>query len=116
MAITQVLGPIDERVALRSRATAWRGEPDTYPEIAFGERRTASLVALQLRSCDIEVWESTAGIDVFGTLRCGSGVPTYAAGAVVGADKIDQRPRPCGVRIWTTLAERLVPVDLRTSP
>lgn len=58
---------------LAERMVEWRRDIHQHPETAFQERRTASLVASELRACGLDVVEGIAGTGVVGTLDCGDG-------------------------------------------
>ena len=50
---------------------ALRRDLHAHPELAFEERRTAGIVAAELRRLDLEVHEGLAGTGIVGTLRQG---------------------------------------------
>ena len=56
-----------------------------YPELAFEERRTAKLVADNLRSWGYEVHEGIGGTGVVGVLKCGDGVASIGLRADMDA-------------------------------
>ena len=72
------------------RLAAWRRDIHAHPELAFDEKRTAGLVAAQLRRCGIEVTENIAGTGVLGVLRCGAGTRAYAFRADMDALPVEE--------------------------
>lgn len=62
---------IDEAVDAAMRT--WRHDLHRHPELAFREKRTASLVAAALSSCGVEVHTGIAGTGVVGVLDFGNG-------------------------------------------
>lgn len=63
---------IADIVAAQEEHTQWRRDIHTYPEIAFQETRTATVVAEKLASWGIEVTTGLGKTGVVGTLKVGS--------------------------------------------
>lgn len=63
----------------------WRRDLHAHPELAFQERRTAALVAAELRSLGYEVSTGIAETGVVGVLRTGRPGPTVALRADMDA-------------------------------
>ncbi|MGB0901756.1 M20 aminoacylase family protein [Halocynthiibacter sp.] len=73
-----------ELATCKDQAIAWRHDFHMHPEIAFQEHRTASKVAMTLRSFGLDVVEGLAGTGVVGTLAEGDG-PSIALRADMDA-------------------------------
>ena len=58
---------------------ALRRDLHAHPELAFEERRTAGIVAAELRRLELEVHEGLAGTGIVGTLRQGGGASGRSA-------------------------------------
>ncbi|UFN51106.1 M20 family metallopeptidase [Roseomonas sp. OT10] len=80
----------DDLDALVPAMTAWRRDIHAHPELGFEERRTAALVAEELRAAGIEVAEGLATTGVVGTLRGrgGSGGGNRAIGLRADMDAL----------------------------
>ena len=72
---------------------ALRRDLHAHPELAFEERRTAGIVAAELRRLDMEVHEGLAGTGIVGTLRHGHSKRTIGLRADMDALPIDEQSR-----------------------
>ena len=72
---------------------ALRRDLHAHPELAFEERRTAGIVAAELRRLDLEVHEGLAGTGIVGTLRQGRSKRTIGLRADMDALPITEQSR-----------------------
>lgn len=70
-----------------------RRDLHAHPELAFEERRTAGIVARELRRLDIEVYEGLAGTGIVGTLRQGRSKRSIGLRADMDALPITEQSR-----------------------
>lgn len=82
----------NNETAIFEQMRTWRQELHRHPEFGFEERRTASLVADELRRLGLDdVQEGIGGTGVVGTLRRGQGNRTIALRADMDALRITER-------------------------
>ncbi|MCX7172935.1 MAG: M20 family metallopeptidase [Proteobacteria bacterium] len=75
---------------LHVRTAAVRRDIHAHPELAFGEWRTADIVAKKLQALGLEVHRGLAGTGVVGTLRAGSGGRAIGLRADMDALPLDE--------------------------
>jgi hypothetical protein len=86
---------------------ALRRDLHAHPELAFEERRTAGIVAVELRRPDLEVHEGLAGTGIVGTLRQGRSSGRSALRADMDALPITEQQASCmpvGMPVCITVA------------
>src|SRR5690554_2504355 len=76
---------IEELRRLAPQMTAWRHELHRHPELAFGEHRTAALVAEQLQAMGLEPVTSLGGTGVVALIQGQTPGPTIALRADMDA-------------------------------
>ncbi|MFA7270226.1 MAG: M20 aminoacylase family protein [Sterolibacterium sp.] len=82
---------LDELIAdLHTRCAALRRDLHAHPELAFGEWRTADIVAEKLAALGLEVHRGLAGTGVIGTLKVGSSARSIGLRADMDALPIDE--------------------------
>ena len=86
---------------------ALRRDLHAHPELAFEERRTAGIVAAELRRLDLEVHEGLAGTGIVGTLRQGRSKRTIGLRADMDALPITEQSRFVACQSACRCASRL---------
>ncbi|HVG41289.1 MAG TPA: hypothetical protein VM888_06735, partial [Chitinophagaceae bacterium] len=84
----QVIEAVDK---IESKCIAWRRDIHQNPELSNREKRTAALIAEQLRSFGIEVKEGVAKTGVIGILKGGKPGPVIGLRADIDALPVTER-------------------------